>query len=168
MLAASFIAFSPSRLGGLSMSYKVILFGILLLLAIPAASSAQVFYQASAKGTSVCSDGATNKVKETLFIGFLLPDVAFETLNIMAIGTDLQFNNVLAHMEVQEIFAMSLTTGGFIFNQNDADGIAMFAGTFKNDANTGVLTSFTGTLDAVNLNTGCFERLTIKSKGIVQ
>jgi hypothetical protein len=147
------------------MSYKAILLGILLLLAVPAVSSAQVFYQASASGTKFCNNAAT-KFKGALVIGFLQPDVAFETNNVMAIE-DAQ-SNPIASLLQEEIFATGLTTGGFMYTRNDGSGnISAFAGTFKNDANTGVLTSFTGTFNAT-FSDGCFETLTIKSGQIIQ
>ncbi len=152
------------------MSYKAILLGILLLLALPAVSSAvtplELFYHATASGTNFCNNTAT-KVKEALIIGFLLGDVAFESNNVMAI--EYAQSNVIASLQQEEIFATSLTSGGFMYTRNDSLGnISAFAGTFQNDANTGVLTSFTGTVNLTFQN-GCFETLTIKSgKQIIQ
>ncbi|HKA34622.1 MAG TPA: hypothetical protein VKH64_15505 [Candidatus Binatia bacterium] len=152
------------------MSYKAILFGILLLLAAPAVSSAvplELFYQASATGTNFCNNAAT-KVKQSLLIGFLFGDVAFEINNVMAIEDAQQ--TVIASLLQEEIFATSPPgTGAFMYTRNDGNGnISTFAGTFKNDVNTGILTSFTGTFNAIFAN-GCFENLTIKSgKQIVQ
>jgi hypothetical protein len=92
--------------------------------------------------------------------------VAFETNNVMAIE-DAQ-SNPIASLLQEEIFATGLTTGGFMYTRNDGSGnISAFAGTFKNDANTGVLTSFTGTFNAT-FSDGCFETLTIKSGQIIQ
>ena len=147
------------------MSYKAIPLGILLLLAVPAVSSAQnsVYYQVSASGTNFCNPTATN-VKKTLFIGFLLGDVAFENVNVMAIANDQLFKDHIASLLQEEIFFTGnvLTTGAFMYGNNDSSGnVSAFAGTFKNDAN-GVLTSFTGTLNLTFQN-GCFETLIIKS-----
>ena len=151
------------------MSYKAILFGILLLLAVPTVSSAQnsAFYQASASGTNFCNNVAT-KLKESLIIGFFLGDVAFENLNVMAIE-DAQ-SNPIASLLQEEIFFTGnvLTAGAFMYSLRDdgSGNISAFAGTFKNDA-SGFLTSFTGTLNLTFQN-GCFETLSIKSGQRIQ
>jgi len=153
------------------MSYKAILLGILLLLAVPAVSSAgplELFYQASASGTNLCGNTAT-KVKETLHIGFLFGDVAFQPLNVMGIK-DAQDNIIASLLQQQLLYPTDnvLTTGAFMFYGDDGSGnIGAFSGTFKNDANTGILTSFAGTLN-LRFQDGCFETLTIKSGPIIQ
>jgi hypothetical protein len=109
------------------------------------------------------------KVKETLHIGFLFGDVAFEPLNVMGIK-DAQDNIVASLVQQQLLYPTDnvLTTGAFMFYGDDGSGnIGAFAGTFKTDANTGILSSFTGTLN-LRFQDGCFETLTIKSGAIIQ
>ena len=134
------------------MSYKAILFGILLLLAVPAVSSAQMLFQGSVSGTGFCN-GAATKFKGTWFFAFL--GLA------MVVATDRQFTDVIATMLQDEIFATSQTAGAFIYTQDDTNGVGMFAATFQGSEN--LPTSFKGNLNEVNRTNGCFETVTIKS-----
>jgi hypothetical protein len=144
------------------MSYKAILLGLLLLLAVPTVSPAQEIFLASASGTGFCN-GAPTKVKETLFAAFSVGQFIF--------ANDKALIDRIATTNQVELFQTgggtgSKITGGFIYNQDDADVVAMFASTFI--ADQGLLISFAGTLNVINRDTGCFENLTIKSKGIAQ
>ena len=141
------------------MSYKAILIGILLLLAAPPVSSAQEIFLASASGTEICN-GVASKLKETIFVSF--------DISNFIIAKDKAITAIIATTQESETFIMSTkgttTTAGFIYDHNDTDSAAVFAGSLK--ADQGLLVSFTGTLDVINRNTGCFDNLTIKSKGI--
>ena len=136
------------------MSYKAILFGILLLLAVPTVSSAQVIFQVSASGSELCTS-TINKFKGTLFFEF--------NLQQLLIATDSQISNVIATLDQQEIFVTGLTTGAFLYTQHDTNGIGTFSATFKTSGN--LMTSFTGSL--TEISGGCAETLAIKSGQIV-
>jgi Ni,Fe-hydrogenase I cytochrome b subunit len=141
------------------MSYKAILLGILLLLAVPAVSSAQVFFTAKVSGKNYCN-GVATKLKEILFFEFNGQN--------MLVATDQNFLNIIAEMQQFDLwFFPNTTTGFFTYTQDDVDSEGMFAATFN--TNNFLLTTFTGKLNEIDLTTGCSQSITIKSaKPLVQ
>jgi len=133
------------------MSYKAIPLGILLLLAVPAVSSAQVFFQAKGSGTEFCN-GATTKFKSSLFF-------EFDPSQNLLVATDPNFAHIIANMQQSDLFFFDATEGFFSYNQNDTD-TGMFAATFQ--VSGLLLTTFTGALNEV-YSDGCFKSLTFKS-----
>ncbi len=142
----------PARRRDKRLSYKAILVGILLLLAVPAVSSAQVIFQASFSGTEYCHSKVT-KIKGTLFINFLSDG--------MIIANDPIGKEVIAALHLSELFATGASSGACAFTQDDADGFGIFAGTFNGSGDPTGFTGLTGTLSE-EFSDGCSNVVTIK------
>ncbi|HKA34623.1 MAG TPA: hypothetical protein VKH64_15510 [Candidatus Binatia bacterium] len=137
------------------MSYKAILLGILIFLAIPSAAAAQVIFQATFSGTEFCHSAVT-KIKGTVFITF--------SAGGMLITKDPQLKDVISVMLINESFETSTTAGAFSFSDIDAGNFGIFTGTFKDNGDQ--VTGFTGNFGAI-FSDGCFQTVTIKSGKII-
>jgi len=130
------------------MSYKAILMGILLLLALPAVSSGQEF-EATISGTNYCHSGVGKfKSTVTIVLGNNQMLITDDITDLDATHTSLVF---------EDGFLTSSTAGGFSYSQTDG----VFVGTFNDDISGP--TSFTGNIVAT-FSDGCTKVATIKAK----
>jgi len=138
------------------MSYKVILIGMLLPLAMPLAASAapDVFFVGTISGTMACpsNNGAPVKIKEHVEIQLTGPS--------MIIANNLQdpFSNGLSLITDQN--ATSTGSKGGAFSYSQINGV--FAGTYTGNSlleATSITGSIVGTFDH-----GCVKIATIKVK----
>jgi len=143
------------------MSYKAILFGILLLLTMHQVASAQpATFASSGSGTQFGGSlsSAFAKFKDKPFTS--LSDTMLDAAVTLTIATDPQFNDVIATLQMMDYFDTGPSTGAFSFVQNDGSNFGVFNGTFKTQG--GLLTSFTGTLVEIFADGG-FVIMTLKS-----
>ena len=137
------------------MSYKKILFGMLLLLAVPAESPALTtgLYTVTISGTDYCHS-SVNKFKSTLQASLII----LGSSGSLFIADDVKHPNVGTSLVLEGLSTNSQGTGGgFSFSQ--VDGV--FDGTYKGDA-TFEITSFAGNIVAT-FSDGCTRVATIKA-----
>ena len=144
------------------MSLKVVLVGILLLLGVPAASSAQslpfqsVLFQITVSGTEYCHSSVT-KFKGTLFFHFGVDDTVI-------IATDQQLNNVIATMQAETQYVRyDPDINAFAYTQDDPGGFGIFTGTYK--LGTQGISGFKGNISLLSPD-GCYQTATIKAKAL--
>ena len=144
------------------MNYKIILFGMMLLLTLPTAASARhKKFSTKASGTQ-CNNGSPStcsKTKSSPTTDIDDDDPDLET-TMQIIFDPLGSNN--ATLQKTDSFATGPSTGAFTFLQDDGpdSNFGVFTGTYKTTA--GSITSFTGTLVMIFAD-GTFEVLKIKS-----
>jgi hypothetical protein len=143
------------------MSYKAIILGLLLILCVPAVSSAQSDY--SGQGSYQAFINST--VKKLKQIVYLRMNGALDLATSLTIANDPQFNDVVATLQMKDYFDTSASAGAFSFVQDDGpnSNFGVFIGTFKSKAD--VITSFTGTLTEIFAD-GSFDIVTIKAKAL--
>src|SRR5689334_6134951 len=110
------------------MSYKAILFGMLLILSVPAVSSAQSDF--SGKGSyQAFINSAVNTLKQIVYVRM---SGSLDFAATLTLANDAQFNDVIATLQMKDYFDTGTSTGAFSFVQDDVAGnFGVFIGTFK-------------------------------------
>lgn len=136
------------------MKYGKFLFIGLLFLAffIPSSTFAQVeVFSATLIGTRTCGDFNVTKIKQTVFV-----EISPGFIDIFA---DAALTNLLAELEIFEVYQTGITT--FAFSAFES-GFSFEAVTGTGKFNTSGIVSFLGTFNQMDLG-GCFSNGTIKS-----